>query len=123
MRIRLSGSTPHTYMLDGESLSTVSHEKDVGVLVDHQLKFHQYAASVVAKANRVLGLISKSFKYLDTDSLPILYKALVLPIIEYANSVLGPFYIGDQKIIEKVQKHAMYSINTFFSQTWFCQVI
>ena len=110
-------------MLDGESLSTVSHEKDVGDLVDHQLKFHQHAASVVAKANRVLGLISKSFEYLDTDSLPILYKALVLPIIEYANSVLAPFYIGDQKIIEKVQKHATYSINTFFSQTWFCQVI
>jgi len=50
------------------------------------------------EANWILGIIS------DVDSLPRLYKALVHPVIEYANSIWGPFYIGDQRMLEKVQK-------------------
>jgi len=71
----------------------------LGIVVDHQLKFHQHTASVAAsKVNHILGIISKSFEYLDIDSLPRLYKSLVCPVIEYANSIWGPFYIGDQRI-------------------------
>ena len=79
---------------------------DLGVVVDHQLKFHQHTASVASKANRILGTISKSFEYLDIDSLPRLYKALVRPVVEYANSIWGPFYTGDKRMLEKVQKRA-----------------
>jgi len=61
MRIAISDRSPLTYMLDGEQLNVVSHEKDLGIMVDHQLKFHQHTASVAFKANRILGIISKSF--------------------------------------------------------------
>jgi len=98
--------SPLIYMLDGEQLNVVSHQKDLGIMVDHQLKFHQHTVSVVSKANRVLGIISKSFECLDVDSLPRLCKALVCPIIEYTNLIWGPFYIGDQRMSEKVQKRA-----------------
>jgi len=73
-------------------------------MVDHQLKFHQHTASVASKANRILGIIIKSFECLDIDSLFRLYKALVCPVIECANSIWGLFYIGDQRMLEKVQK-------------------
>ena len=73
---------------------------------DHQLKFHQPTTSVASKANQILGIISKSFEYLEIDSLPRLYKALVRPVVEYANSIWGPLYIGDQRMLEKVQKRA-----------------
>jgi len=53
-----------------------------------------------------LGIISKPFECLDIDSLSRLYKALVHSVIEYANSIWGPFYIGDQRMLEKVQKRA-----------------
>jgi len=106
MRIAISDRSPLIYMLEGEQLNVVSHQKDLGIVVDHQLKFHQHTASVASKANRVLGIISKSFECLDVDSLPRLYKALVRPIIEYANSILGPYYIGDQRMLENFQKCA-----------------
>jgi len=53
-----------------------------------------------------IAIISKSFECLDINSLPRLYKALVHPVIEYANSIWGPFYIGDQRMLEEVQKCA-----------------
>jgi len=47
------------------------------------------AAAVAAKANCILGLISKCFEHLDVDTLPLLYKTLVCPILEYANAIYG----------------------------------
>ena len=38
--------------------------------------------------------------------LPILYKSLVRPLLEYGNPVWGPFYIQDQKIVESIQRRA-----------------
>jgi len=106
MRIATSDRSPLTYMLGGEQLNVVSLEKDLGIVVDNQLKFHQHTASVASKVNRILGIFSKSFKYLDINSLLRLYKALVRPIVEYANSIWGPFYTSDQRMLEKVQKCA-----------------
>ena len=60
----------------------------------------------IKKANRILGLIKKSFVNLDTNSLPLLYKSLVMPHLEYGNIIWGPHYKEDQKAIEKVQKRA-----------------
>jgi len=45
---------------------------------------------IATKANHILGLINKCFEHLDIDSLPILYKTLVCPVLEYTNSVWGP---------------------------------
>ena len=70
-------------------------------MVDQNLKFHQHAAVVATKANGILGLISKYFEHLDVDSLPILYKTLVHPILEYANSVWGLHYITDHENVRK----------------------
>jgi len=61
------------------------------------LKFHSQATSDTNSANRVMGLIKKSFSILNRKTLLILYKALVRAHLEYANVVWGPNYIGDCK--------------------------
>jgi ribonuclease P/MRP protein subunit RPP40 len=38
--------------------------------------------------------------------LPLLYKSMVRPHLEYGNVIWGPHYKGDQQIVEKVQKRA-----------------
>ena len=40
-----------------------------------------------------------------------LYKTLVRSMIEYSNSVWGPYYILDQQNIEKIQRRATRSLN------------
>ena len=74
--------------------------------MDSSLKFHSQATSAINKANHVLGLVKKSFNTLNKKTLPILYKALVRPHLEYANVVWGPNYIGDCDRMERVQRRA-----------------
>jgi len=74
--------------------------------MDAQLKFHQQTSKAVQKANGILSLIKKSFEYITTDTLPILYKTLVQPVIEYGNLVWGPFYNQDINRVEAVQRCA-----------------
>ena len=71
-------------------------------------------AAAVKKANSVLGVIKKSFATLDTKILPLLYKSMVRPHLEYGNVIWGPHYKGDQVIVEKVQKRATKLVSTIW---------
>ena len=102
-----------TYFIDGKPLCSTTAEKDLGVMVDQNLKFHQHAAAVATKANRILGLISKCFEHLDVDSLPILYKTLVHPILDFANSVWGPaLYHRSENVRKSIEES--HQTCTFF---------
>ena len=48
------------------------------------------------------------YPYLNLDKtiLPLVYKAMFHPILEYAFTVWGPLFIGDQWKVERVQKWA-----------------
>ena len=68
-------------------MDDVEEEKDLGVVIDKDLKFHRQTASAVKKANTALGLIRKSFAFLDDQMLPLLYKSLVRPHLELFVSI------------------------------------
>jgi len=65
--------------------------KDLCIILDHQLRFHLHTTDVTVRANRLLGLIRKSFNYLDSDVLTRLF-TFVCPTLEYSNAVWGPFF-------------------------------
>ena len=92
--------------MKGKQLEHVNEEKVLGVLIDSELKFHKQTAAAVKKANSSLGLIKKSFALLDHKTLPLLYKSLVRPHLEYGNVAWGPFYKEDAKLVERVQRRA-----------------
>ena len=86
-----SGNPFHTYTMWDRSLEVTTMEKDLGVQVDQDLKFRKQAAAATAKASKIMGVIRKSFQKLDVDTLPILFRTLVRPHLEYGNAVWGPF--------------------------------
>ena len=96
----------HIYNMSEKCLEQVKEEKDLGIVIDDELKFHKQTAAAIKKANGVLGAIKKSFALLDETTLPMLYKTLVRPHLEYGNVIWGPFYKEDIKAIEKVQRRA-----------------
>ena len=49
------------YKMNGNTMK----KKDLGVIMDLDLKFHKQSASAIKKANVTLGLIKKSFALLD----------------------------------------------------------
>ena len=85
----------HQYTMNGNPLVKTSAEKDLGVTVDEHLKFHVHTARVVSKAFQILAVVNKSFVNLDEFTLPLLYKTLVRPHLEYGNVIWGPHFKMD----------------------------
>ncbi len=81
-------------------------EKDLGVNVDEKLKFDRHTEIQVNKANKMLGMIRRSYTYLDKDSMNTLYKSLIRPLLEYGHVIAYPRYEKDCKLIEGVQRRA-----------------
>ena len=87
-------------------LENVNEIKDLGVITDHKLKFHNHSCAAIKKANSVLGLIKRSFASLSKSILPKLYMSMVRPHLEYGNVIWGLHFKGDMEAIEKVLKRA-----------------
>ena len=98
------------YKMSGRYLKDVKEEKDLGVLVDQELKFHRQTAAAVKKASSSLGLVKKTFASLDEKTFPLLFKSLVRPHLEYGNVIWGPFFKVDSQQVEKVQRRATKSV-------------
>ena len=96
----------HVYTLRGTTLEDTVAEKDLGVYIDAELKFRKQAAAAVSKASQVMAVIRRSFQLLDRSTLPILFKTLVRPHLEYGNIIWGPFNRADQQLVERVQRRA-----------------
>ena len=87
-------------------LEKVNSMVDLGVRFDNNLTFREHISEKINKTYSVLGIIKRNFIYMDEHTFILLYKAMVRPHIEFANSVWGPYKLGDIKEIEKVQKRA-----------------
>ena len=85
-------------------LKSVELEKDLGVHVQENLKFDKHISLTVNKANRLVGLIKRAFSYLDEETLLILYKTIIRPIIDYGNTVWFPMLKKDIRALENVQR-------------------
>ena len=95
------------YSMGDSLLDSTDLERDLGVQVDAELKFREHAAAAVSKASQMLAVIRRSFAHLDADTLPVLFKSMVRPHLEYCNTVWGPLNRADQKRVEKVQRRAI----------------
>ena len=60
-----------------QKLETCEEEKDLGITFDSNLNFDKHISNVTKKSNQMLGLIKRTFTYMDKDMFLKLYKALV----------------------------------------------
>jgi len=88
------------------TLETSALEKDLGVQVDSDLKFSCHIEMQVTKANKILGLIRRSYQFLDEECMRMLFTALVRPHLEFANVAWSPRYQKDKILIEGVLRRA-----------------
>ena len=77
--------------------------RDLGVQVGPELKFNQHVELIANKANMMLGLIRRSFTFVDGPTVKKLYSSLVRPILEYGNVIWAPTLKRDQRMLENVQ--------------------
>jgi len=88
-----------TYIL--EKLNSIN---DFGVIFDSNLTLKDHVAQKINKAYSILGIIKRNFIHLDKSGFILLYKSMVRPHLEYANSVWCPYKQGDIKELEKSKK-------------------
>ena len=88
-------------------------EKDMGVAIDNHLNFKLHISQTVSQANRLLGMIRRSFEYLDQETFLYLYKGLIRPNLEYAQAVWNPHLQGNIYAIEAVQRRTTKLIPGF----------
>ena len=62
-------------------------QRDLGVAIDNHLNFKLHISQTVTKSNSLLGIIRRSFEYLDQETFLFLYKGLIRPKMENAQAV------------------------------------
>ena len=92
------------YFLKEVPLDQVSLFKDLGVTVSSNLKFDEHITATVAKANRILGMLKKSFVSRDPVTIVTLYKSHVRPILEFNSIIWCPYRKYLLSRVEAVQK-------------------
>ena len=66
-----------------KELEVIEKEKDFCVIFDNNSKFSSHMVNQVNIANRLTGLLTRSYTCLDKNSLRYLFNALVRPKLEY----------------------------------------
>jgi len=84
------------------NIQKVDQIKDLGILYGAHLTFKDHIQEKINKAYSLIGLIKRNFIHMDSRTFVMLYKALVRPHVEYANSIWSPYKKGDIEAIEKV---------------------
>ena len=103
----------HYYMMQNHVLDHVFEEKDLGVVIDSQLSFDEHINLKIKKANAMVGLIRRTFTYLEPLFFKKLYVAFVRPHLEYAQSTWSPYLRKHINAIEKVQMRATKYVDGF----------
>ena len=96
----------HRYSVYDKELDHVFEEKDLGAIMDSDLNFEQHIMTKVNKANSIMGLIRRSFTFLDCYLFKKLYVTFVRPHLEYAQAVWSPHLTKHINTIEKFQMRA-----------------
>ena len=94
----------HNYTMYGNILEKTDKEKDIGVIVNSNLKPTDQCEKAARTATGVLHRILRAFTYRDRTVLPRIYKQYVRPHLEFAVQAWAPWQRGEIDLLESVQK-------------------
>jgi len=81
-------------------LEETNERKDLGVVISNNLKASAHIAAAVNKANKILGLIRRSFTF---TLMKQLYTSLVRPNLEFGNVIWNPCLKEEMDLLERAQ--------------------
>ena len=95
----------------GTTIETCDVVRDLGIFTDPGMRFKAHIDHIIKKAKSICAWIFRTFESRDKMTLVTLWKALVLPILEYCSQVWSPSMKGDIQNIEAVQRSFTARIN------------
>ena len=106
------------YEMNGHYLDEVIEERDLGVIIQNDLKCSSQCIKAVNTANRILGMIKRTFSDRDKEVILQLYKSLVRPHLEYSVQAWNPHFQKDIDLLEGVQRRATKLISSLQDKTY-----
>lgn len=88
----------------GAPIQTKSKLRDLGVVMSDTAGFSTQISEVATKGRQRMGWILRTFATRETFPMLTLYKALVLPLLEYCCQLWCPSVIGQIRQLEAVQR-------------------
>lgn len=99
------------YTVDNEPVSRTQSMKDLGVVFDPELNFHNHVRLLVTEGFRRLGFVSRNCKdFTHIGVIKLLYSALVRSKLETSSCVWNPHESTYTLMLEKVQKRFLRSM-------------
>lgn len=95
------------YQMDGVKLEEGEEEKDLGVWTNNSLKPATHCEKAAKSANKVLGMIFRSFHYRTKYTMVPLFKTFVRPILEFSGAAWSPWMAKDEETLKTVQKRML----------------
>ena len=105
--LRVRKALEWTYFLNGQPLTEVSEQKDLGIIISNYLKPTKHIASICKKANQRLGMIRRCFSNHSREVILPLYKPIVPPLIENSSPAWTPWLQHDINNLDKMQKRCL----------------
>ena len=104
--MHLGPETDYNYMMEEHMITNTMEENNLGIIVDNKLNIQNHINKQVNKANQKLGLINRSFKYMDKNMFLQLFKSLVRPHLEYGSTFWSVANKKEAILTENVQRRA-----------------
>ena len=95
-----------TYVINNASIQRVQSHTYLGITLNHKLTWNDHVGAITSKANRMLGFIASTAGGASPKAKFHLYRALVVPVLEYGIPAWQPYTATLSDSIEKIQRRA-----------------
>ena len=96
---------------DKQMINQVGTVRDLGVTMENTGSFTNQIENMCCKSKRLAGWVLRTFRTREAKVMIVLFKALVLPQLEYSCQLWSPVTLGNIRKLEAVQRN-------FTSKIW-----
>ena len=103
---------------NNNDVQSANSQKHLGLVLDSKLDFNEHVNNKINKCNKSIGIMKKLSLILSRNSLLIIYKTFVMPILDYVDIIYDkPLTESFKDKLEMVQYNAALVITGAFKGT------
>jgi hypothetical protein len=94
-------------LINNQNITRVNETKFLGVIIQHNLKWHAHIQLIQNKISKTIGIMNKIKNILSTPHLRLLYQSLIEPYLSYSCIIwANPQKTSNLEVLHKLQKRA-----------------
>ena len=111
-KIESQPDAPPSFSIGDQDIEMITNTRYLGVQIDSKLNWDKHIDTIKIKANRTLGPIKYSKKYLPSEVLNKMYRGIVEPHLSHCCSVWGCCSEAKLDVLQKIQNRAARNVTS-----------